>query len=50
MEVTTPQLADLQHNMDLTRLAQVTEGDFRRAEKYRRSYDWLRSRLPSSNG
>ena len=43
-------LADLRHNMDLTRLPEVTEADLRRAEKYRRSYDWLRSRLPSSNG
>ena len=34
-------LADLRHNMDLSRLPVVTDQDLQRAEKYRRAYRWL---------
>ena len=35
-------LADLAHNMDLSRIAQPTEKDFARIEKYRWAVDYLR--------
>ena len=34
-------LADLMHNMDLSRIAQPTEKDFARIEKYRWAVDYL---------
>ena len=34
-------LADLRHNMDLSRLPVVTDQDLQRAEKYRRAYRYL---------
>ena len=38
----TVKLADLAHNMDLSRIAQPTEKDFARIEKYRWAVDYLR--------
>ncbi len=34
-------MADLTHNMDLSRLDTVTEDDLKRAEKYRKAYEML---------
>lgn len=34
-------LADLEHNMDLRRLTEVTEKDFERFLKYKKAYDYL---------
>lgn len=34
-------LADLQHNMDLTRLNNITINDLERIKKYRKCYDYL---------
>lgn len=34
-------LADLSHNMDLSRLDNITEYDLRRNEKYKKYYDYL---------
>lgn len=34
-------LADLEHNMDLRRLIDVTEEDFKRFLKYKKAYDYL---------
>lgn len=36
-------IADLSHNMELSRLPVVTNADFKRNEKYRRVMDFLRS-------
>ena len=38
-------LADLNHNMDLTRLNEVKSEDLLRYEKYKKSYDYLREKL-----
>jgi (p)ppGpp synthase/HD superfamily hydrolase len=35
-------MADLSHNMDLSRLANVTDEDLRRAEKYKKAYEILK--------
>lgn len=35
-------LADLKHNMDLSRLDNVSDADFRRVEKYKRAYKLLK--------
>ncbi len=37
-------LADLEHNMDLSRIAQPTAEDYRRRETYRRCMEYLRTR------
>jgi len=34
-------LADLSHNMDLSRLPKVTDADLKRVEKYKAAYDFL---------
>ena len=34
-------LADLRHNMDLTRIQSVSEEDFKRVKKYKKAYDVL---------
>lgn len=34
-------LADLTHNMDMSRLPEVTDEDLKRIEKYREAYDFL---------
>lgn len=36
-------LADLRHNLDLTRLTKVTEKDIERKEKYQKAIDFLNS-------
>lgn len=36
-------IADLSHNMELSRLPVVTEADIKRNEKYRKAMDFLRS-------
>jgi (p)ppGpp synthase/HD superfamily hydrolase len=36
-------LADLQDNMDVSRIAQITEKDVRRLEKYHRAWTWLKA-------
>ena len=36
-------LADLQHNMDLSRLPTVTEKDLKRKRKYEKAYQYLKS-------
>lgn len=38
---TKVKMADLKHNMDLSRLTQPTDKDLKRVEKYRRAYDIL---------
>jgi len=38
---TRVKMADLQHNMDLSRLSTVTEKDVKRYEKYERCYNYL---------
>jgi (p)ppGpp synthase/HD superfamily hydrolase len=38
-------LEDLAHNMDLTRLARVTEKDLKRVEKYKKAYAYLQEKL-----
>lgn len=35
-------MADLSHNMDLSRLANITDGDLRRVEKYKKAYEILK--------
>lgn len=35
-------MADLSHNMDLSRLANVTDEDLRRVEKYKKAYEILK--------
>ncbi len=37
-------LADLTHNMDVSRLPEITERDLQRLEKYRKAYQYLLSR------
>ena len=39
-------LADLRHNLDLSRLPRVTQRDLLRAEKYRRSTAYLLTKIP----
>ena len=34
-------IKDLEHNMDLTRLEQISESDLERLEKYKKSYQYL---------
>lgn len=34
-------LADLRHNMDLSRISHPTEKDYRRLEKYKKAYEFL---------
>lgn len=34
-------LRDLEHNMDLTRLKEITDRDLKRLEKYKQAYDYL---------
>ena len=36
-------LADLEHNMDLSRLKNIKEKDFERLEKYKKAYEYLKS-------
>jgi (p)ppGpp synthase/HD superfamily hydrolase len=36
-------LADLEDNMDVSRIAQLTEKDVRRLEKYHRAWAWLKA-------
>ena len=36
-------IADLKHNMDLSRLSKVTDKDLERAEKYKRALEFLES-------
>ena len=36
-------LADLEHNMDVSRLPEITESDRVRLERYRAAYDYLKS-------
>lgn len=43
----TVKIADLLHNMDLTRLPKITEKDKARLEKYRDALDFLRAARPS---
>lgn len=38
-------LKDLEHNMDLTRLQDITEKDIKRNEKYKRIYEYIMNRL-----
>lgn len=38
---TEVKLADLRHNMDLSRLDKVSESDIKRVEKYKKSYEYL---------
>ena len=38
-------LADLEHNMDTTRLDEVTEKDLERVEKYKKSHAFLEEKL-----
>ncbi len=38
-------LADLTHNMDLSRIPHPTEKDFRRLEKYQKAYAYLKERI-----
>lgn len=40
-------MSDLKHNMDLSRLNEVTEKDLERVEKYKRSYKYLEEHDPS---
>ena len=35
-------LADLEHNMDLSRLPEITEEDLKRVEKYKRATEYLK--------
>lgn len=35
-------LADLSHNMDINRLQNPTEKDYRRVEKYKKAYEYLK--------
>ena len=37
-------IADLEDNMDVTRLAELTEKDLKRLKKYHTAYVWLKSR------
>lgn len=41
----TVKLADLKHNMDLSRIAKPTEKDFLRLEKYKKAKEYLLSNL-----
>ena len=34
-------IADLKHNMDLSRLNNITDKDLKRVEKYKKAYDLL---------
>ena len=38
---TSVKIADLRHNMDITRLPTPTEKDLKRVEKYKKAYDFL---------
>lgn len=38
---TNVKLADLTHNMDLTRMPEVTDKDLKRVEKYKKAYSFL---------
>ena len=42
---TKVKLADLEHNMDTTRLDEVTEKDLERVEKYKKSHAFLKEKL-----
>ena len=46
---TKVKMADLQHNMDLNRLSNVSSKDLERFEKYSRCYDYLLESLNKSN-
>lgn len=41
-------LADLRHNMDTSRLNEITSKDIARYEKYKKSYEYLEN-IPSKN-
>ncbi len=38
----TVKMADLKHNSDLSRIPDPREKDYRRAEKYKKYFQWLR--------
>ena len=40
-------MADLTHNMDLSRIKTPCEADYKRCEKYRREYEYLEGRIPA---
>ena len=46
---TKVKLADLEHNMDPTRLKEVTEADIQRTEKYKKAYFYLLETVDNKN-